>query len=164
MCCERPYGGIQYPILAINGGKKSKPFDHNMCWSGGVWLRKIVNEDTKMLHNIHIHRNKRRWLLSVGQSLAGWLKINFRIRGCTLRTRSILCIFPWIGLTSIPIWLSSNKLEAPVISRARLPILVAFGTTRKSLITLWCYQYGVRLFNRTSRRYSTHLDSAFNTE
>lgn len=150
MCCERPYGGIQYSILAINGGKKSKPSDHNMCWAGGIWLREIVNENTKVLHNIHIYRNKRGWLVSPGHSLADWRKINHRIRGCTLRTCSVVFIILWIGLTPIPIWFPCNKLEASVISRARLPIFVAFGTPRKSLITLWCYQYGVGLFNRTS--------------
>ena len=135
MGCERPYGGIQCPILAINGGKKPNPSNHNMCWAGCAWLREVINENTKVLHNIHIYRNNIWRLFSLGQSRA-WLKTNVRIRGCNLRTCSIRLVIPWIGLTTIPVWLSSNKLESSVISRASLSILVAFHTARKSLIAL----------------------------
>jgi hypothetical protein len=58
MSCERLYGGVQYPVLAIDGGKKPKPSNHNMCWTGCAWLREVINENTKKLHKIHIHRNK----------------------------------------------------------------------------------------------------------
>lgn len=108
-----------------------------MFLSRRSWHGKLLNKCSQALHDIDVSVHQRPLLAFVDNCLEASLAIVACMKAFSLRLvfteRAGICLgfLPWGA-----IWLAGDKLEAPVIPRAWLSILLAFGAPWKSFVAL----------------------------